>query len=361
MAWPGDLASLHLGWLAAAAFLAALLETIPALGLLVPGQSTIVGAAFLAGKRGEGLPLLVAATAAGALAGDALGYWLGRRVGLRALHRLPRRLRPRAGQLVLVERLFADHGVKTVLLARFQPVTRCFAPALAGGARMPPPRFFAASAVGAVVAGAALAGGGYLLGLGFARAQEVLGATLAVVGLGCAVGLVLLYLAVRRRHREAGGLVVRPASFPEDAAAMRLLLEAYFAEARGQLGAQPFGAELAALGTDADPVRWLVAERHGRVVGCGGLRDLGGGTWELKRMYLEPQARGAGHGKQLAAALVEEAETLGATRVVLDTTPGMMAAQHVYRHLGFRPCPPYYASPLPEAVFLELRLPIAHA
>ena len=55
---------------------------------------------------------------------------------------------------------------------------------------------------------------------------------------------------------------------------------------------------------------FLVLYDDGRPVGCGGVRDLGEGIGELKRMYVVPGARGRGHGRRLLAALEDEARRL---------------------------------------------------
>ncbi|HWB67950.1 MAG TPA: GNAT family N-acetyltransferase, partial [Mycobacteriales bacterium] len=63
----------------------------------------------------------------------------------------------------------------------------------------------------------------------------------------------------------------------------------------------------------------VVREPDGTPIGCGGVRLLDAGTAEVKRMYLQPSARGRGLGRQLLAALEAEAMALGASNGVLDT------------------------------------------
>jgi GNAT superfamily N-acetyltransferase len=82
-----------------------------------------------------------------------------------------------------------------------------------------------------------------------------------------------------------------------------------------------------------------VALAEDDVVGSVALRDLGDGAVELKRMYLRPDQRGHGLGKQLLAVALEWARANGAEVVRLDTSERMIAAQRLYEAHGFRRVP----------------------
>ena len=71
------------------------------------------------------------------------------------------------------------------------------------------------------------------------------------------------------------------------------------------------------------------------VVGSVALRDLGNGALELKRMYLRPDQRGRGLGKQLLALALEWARANDMRVVRLDTSERMVAAQRLYEAHGF--------------------------
>lgn len=139
---------------------------------------------------------------------------------------------------------------------------------------------------------------------------------------------------------------------------VRALLREYEASLPFALGFQGFERELASLPGDYAPPHGalLVAEVGGELAGCVALRDLGGGSCELKRLYVRPRHRGARVGQLLAEAMVAEARSRGYARMRLDTTPGMEAAQALYARLGFRDVPPYTANPVPGARFMELDL-----
>jgi len=83
----------------------------------------------------------------------------------------------------------------------------------------------------------------------------------------------------------------------------------------------------------------------------------------MKRLYVRPAYRGLrtgeglSLGRALAMAVVAEARTLGYRRLRLDTITGKMdAAMRLYRSMGFVEIAPYYPSPVPDTVYLELVL-----
>ena len=80
----------------------------------------------------------------------------------------------------------------------------------------------------------------------------------------------------------------------------------------------------------------VAEDRGGRVVGCAGLADNGGGTFELHRLYVLAEARRAGTGSALVRWCIEEATTRGAARLILFSDVQFEAAHRLYRRLGFR-------------------------
>lgn len=103
------------------------------------------------------LPLLVGGVTVAAIAGDAVGYWTGRRLGRPWLLRRARKHGSRAERhLLRAEQFYERYGSAAVVIARFIPWVRTFTPILAGVGRMPYRRFLAANVVGALVWGAGL-------------------------------------------------------------------------------------------------------------------------------------------------------------------------------------------------------------
>jgi GNAT superfamily N-acetyltransferase len=86
---------------------------------------------------------------------------------------------------------------------------------------------------------------------------------------------------------------------------------------------------------------FVVRDDDGTPVGCGGVRLLDPHTAEVKRMWLDPSARGRGLGRELLAALEQAAVELGAGRGVLDTFDVLGPAMALYRSAGWEEVPAY--------------------
>lgn len=147
-------------------------------------------------------------------------------------------------------------------------------------------------------------------------------------------------------------------SSPEQLPTIHALFVEYAASLDFDLCFQDFDQELAHLPGDYAPPRGrlLLATAEGHAVGCVGLRPLAEGACEMKRLYVQPAARGRGIGRALAETVITEAARLGYARMLLDTVPSMQAAIALYRDLGFRPTAPYRPNPVPGALFFELSL-----
>jgi membrane-associated protein len=177
----------------------AFLESAPAFGLLMPGQVILFGAGFLSGE-GHLDPFILGATIlVGGFCGDAVGFVLGRRWGVAPLERLPGRLKLTAAGRERLEALFENHGVKSIVLARFQPVGRAFGPYLAGATGMPPARFLLADLLASTLAAGSLVALGYLAGLGFERLSKTLGFIGGGIVTALLIAVVFIGLRLKRK------------------------------------------------------------------------------------------------------------------------------------------------------------------
>jgi len=146
---------------------------------------------------------------------------------------------------------------------------------------------------------------------------------------------------------------------PEDVEIARKLFRAYAEALPFSLDFQGFAAELAGLpGPYAAPAGCLlIARQDGAAIGVIGLKPLMPGAAEIKRLYVVPEARGAGLGRALAERAIAEARVTSYERVRLDThRPSMGAAIALYRALGFVQILPYGLNPDGQFAFFEKRL-----
>ncbi len=99
----------------------------------------------------------------------------------------------------------------------------------------------------------------------------------------------------------------------------------------------------------APPTGVFLLARYGpQPAGCAGLHLLSPGIAELKRMYIRPEARGTGGGRQLLAAVDAAARELGAHRIVLDTRLDLTEARAMYVRHGWAEVPAYNDNPYAE-------------
>lgn len=154
------------------------------------------------------------------------------------------------------------------------------------------------------------------------------------------------------------------AESPEHLATARELMLEYAAAMNFSLCFQNFEEELRTLpGKYAPPAgRLLLADWQVQTAGMVALRPLNEADdekdlCEMKRLYVRPEFRGRSLGRALVDEVIRQAVEIGYRRMSLDTVQGTMdPAIHLYRELGFREIPAYYASPVRETLFMELAL-----
>jgi GNAT superfamily N-acetyltransferase len=81
----------------------------------------------------------------------------------------------------------------------------------------------------------------------------------------------------------------------------------------------------------------VLTDSGGRIIGTVGIRALGGGNCELRKMYLHSHFRGRGLGKRLLQHAVDLSRRLGFTRIDLETATVLEAARGLYESFGFQP------------------------
>jgi putative acetyltransferase len=153
--------------------------------------------------------------------------------------------------------------------------------------------------------------------------------------------------------------ILKQAETPEEIEIARGLFREYQAGLGIDLCFQDFDQEVNGLPDSYAPPagRLLLAIEGEQVAGCIALRPFDEGDCEMKRLYVRPEFRGCGLGRELVAAILDAAHEIGYKRILLDTLPGKMdEAIALYRGFGFREIAPYYHNPVAGALFMELRL-----
>ncbi len=145
---------------------------------------------------------------------------------------------------------------------------------------------------------------------------------------------------------QAAAIEISPAdpATPE----ARHCIAAYFAELdeRFERGFDP-GASISAGDSELVPPQGvlLVASIDGRPIGCGALKLHAGAPAELKRMWVDPSARGLGLGRRLLHELEHYARTRGVATVRLETNRSLLEAISLYRSAGYREVPAFNDEP----------------
>jgi membrane-associated protein len=116
-------------------------ETGLFVGFFLPGDSLLVTAGIFAAAGHIKLGMLLSLVTLCAIAGDQLGYWIGRKAG-QALYKREDSLIFKKRHLERAREFYTKYGGKTVILARFVPIIRTFASPVAGAAHMNYRRFF---------------------------------------------------------------------------------------------------------------------------------------------------------------------------------------------------------------------------
>ncbi len=133
------------------------------IGFFLPGDSLLFTAGFLASVGFFNLPLLILLIVVAAITGDQAGYWFGKKVGPRLFNREDSLLFHKKN-VIKTQQFYEKHGGKTIILARFMPIVRTFAPIVAGVGEMHYGRFVFFNVIGGILWGVGVTMAGYILG-----------------------------------------------------------------------------------------------------------------------------------------------------------------------------------------------------
>jgi membrane-associated protein len=138
-------------------------ETGLLVGFFLPGDSLLITAGLLAGMGSLNIWWLNGVVIAAAILGDSTGYAIGRRLGPRIFTR-PKSMLFNPKHVQRTQRFYEKYGAKTIVIARFVPIIRTFAPVLAGVGSMRYRRFLTYNVVGGIGWVVSMTLAGYLLG-----------------------------------------------------------------------------------------------------------------------------------------------------------------------------------------------------
>jgi undecaprenyl-diphosphatase len=180
----------------------AFLETGAFVGLIAPGETTVIVGGVVAGQGEISLSVLIAITWVCAVAGDLASYTAGRKLGRAWLLRHGERLKITETRLGQVERFFERRGGLTILIGRFIGFVRALAPFIAGTSRMPLRRFLPYDVLGAGAWAATFATLGYVFWQSFDRLTTYVSRGLFTFGTVVVVVAALVALVQLRRDPE---------------------------------------------------------------------------------------------------------------------------------------------------------------
>ena len=171
-------------------------------GFFLPGDSLLLTAGLLASQGKLEIAILLLILPIAAILGDGVGYWFGKRAGPRIFNREDSLLFRRKN-LLAARAFYQRHGGKTIVLARFMPFIRTFAPIVAGAVEMPYRRFLAFNVAGGLLWGVGVTLAGYFLGQAIPDIDRyfliVVGAVIVISALPAMVHLIKEYGPVLRR------------------------------------------------------------------------------------------------------------------------------------------------------------------
>lgn len=176
-------------------------------GFFLPGDSLLFTAGLLASRGVLNFPLIVVGCALAAILGDQVGYVIGRKAGP-ALFKRPDSRFFHKRNVERARAYFDKNGPRTIILARFIPVIRTFAPVVAGVGEMNYRKFVTYNVVGGILWGSGVTTAGYLLGESIPDIDRWLLPIIGVIVMISFIPVFLEVLKMWRNNKAADSVVV---------------------------------------------------------------------------------------------------------------------------------------------------------
>jgi membrane-associated protein len=175
------------------------IETGLLVGFFLPGDSLLITAGLVAATGALNIWWLNVLLVAAAIVGDSVGYAIGWRAGPRLFTR-PKSLLFNPRHIERTRAFYARHGAKTIVIARFVPIVRTFAPVVAGVGQMEYRRFLFYNVAGGIGWVTSMTWAGYLLGQTVPNISEHIHVVVIIVILLSLIPIVVELVRERRRH-----------------------------------------------------------------------------------------------------------------------------------------------------------------
>ena len=178
-------------------------ETGLLIGFFLPGDSLIFISGLICATKPQLLdvsfPLLLTLLMLAAVIGNMFGYWFGRKAG-ETLYKKEDSFLFRKKHLITTQAFYEKHGGKTLILGRFLPIIRTFAPILAGVIKVDFKIFMIYNVIGAIAWIGSLASIAYYLGIRFPQTEQYLGYIVIGLIIITAIPVLLTYFKNRAKH-----------------------------------------------------------------------------------------------------------------------------------------------------------------
>jgi membrane-associated protein len=177
-------------------------ETGLLIGCFLPGDSLLITAGLVAAAGHLNLMWLILLLSAAAIVGDSVGYAIGHRAGPKLFSRPKSRLfNPK--HVERTREFYERHGVKTIVIARFVPIIRTFAPVVAGVASMDYRRFLTYNILGGIGWTVSMTGAGYVLGRAIPNINSYIHIVVLVVIVLSVIPIAIEILRERRKKTSS--------------------------------------------------------------------------------------------------------------------------------------------------------------
>lgn len=170
-------------------------------GFFLPGDSLMFAAGLLCavGELNHPFEVVISSVFVTAIAGSTFGYYFGHKAGQRIYQRKDNFFF-RKSHFHTAEEFYLKHGLKTLIIGRFLPIVRTFAPIVAGIIKMPFGRFMLANVAGAAAWVGSLVTLGYYLGKTWPDAEKYLGYIILALILITAIPVLRTFVSAKRRN-----------------------------------------------------------------------------------------------------------------------------------------------------------------